>query len=92
MAQVCTVIQADPDSLAAALAALNKEVLLVEKTASNGKFLIISQSPSTGQTFSVIAGDPDMLATSLSTLVGGGSVIGFVSSTFSSAHYVIGYV
>lgn len=92
MAQVSQVIQADPNSLAAALTALNKEVLIVEKTASAGKFLVISQAPSTGQTFAVIAGDPDKLATSLAALVGLGNDINIVSPTFSAAHYVIGYV
>ena len=50
MAQVCNVIQADPTSLAAALLALNKEVLIIEKTSSAGKFLVVSQAPATGQT------------------------------------------
>jgi hypothetical protein len=92
MAQICTVIQADPDSLALALAALNKEVSIVEKTASAGKFLVISEAPSTGQTFEVIAGDPDTLASSIAALITGGSVINFVAPTFSASHYVVGYV
>lgn len=92
MAQVSRVIQADPNSLAAALNALNEEVIMVEKTASNGKFLVISKTPDIGQTFQVIAGDPDKLADSLTTLIGGGSVIAFIAPTFSAAHYVVGYV
>jgi len=92
MAQTSIVIQADPNSLAAALTALNREVLIVEKTASAGKFLVISDTPSTGQIFSVIAGDPDKLATSMATLIAGGKVINFIAPTFSAAHYVIGYV
>ena len=92
MAQICTVIQADPNSLALALAALNKEVSIVEKTASAGKFLVVSQLPSTGQTFEVIAGDPDTLAASIAALITGGSVINFVAPTFSASHYVVGYV
>ncbi len=89
MAQSCTVIQADPDSLALALAALNEEVLLVEKTVSAGKFLVVSQTPSTSQTFTVIAGDPDKLADEINTMIGGGSTIDLVISTFSAAHYVV---
>jgi phosphodiesterase/alkaline phosphatase D-like protein len=92
MAQVCTVIQADPQSLATALAALNSEVLIVEKTSSAGKFLIVHQSPSTGQTYSVIAGDPAKLAGELQTLATGGATVNFVAATFSASHYVIGYV
>lgn len=92
MAQVSQVIQADPNSLALALAALNEEVLIVEKTASAGKFLVVSQAPSTGQTFEVIAGDPDTLSASLNTLIGGGATIDIIAATFSAAHYVVGYV
>jgi hypothetical protein len=92
MAQVCNVIQADPASLAIALAALNKEVLQIEKTASAGKFLVISEAPSTSQLFAVIAGDPDKLASALATLIGAGRTINVVTQTFSASHYVVAYV
>jgi nitrate reductase NapAB chaperone NapD len=92
MAQVCTVIQADPQSLADALTALNSEVLIIEKTSSAGKFLVIHQSPSTSQTFEVIMGDPAKLADSLQTIITGGATVNIVCPTFSASHYVIGYV
>ncbi len=92
MAQVCNVIQADPNSLAVALAALGKEVLIVEKTSSAGKFLVISEAPSTSQTFVVIAGDPEKLASSIATLVSGGATINLITPTFSASHYVVAYV
>jgi hypothetical protein len=92
MAQTTQVIQADPTSLASALTALNREILIVEKTASAGKFLIVSKSPSTGQIFAVLKGDPDNISSGLSTLIGGGSVINIIAPTFSAAHYVVGYV
>lgn len=89
MAQVSQVIQADPTSLAAALLALGRQVLLVEKTSSAGKFLVISEAPSTSQTFSVITGDPDKLAASVTTLVAGGKTINIIIPTFSASHYVV---
>ena len=92
MAQVCDVIQADPNSLALALAALGKNVSIVEKTSSSGKFLVVSEAPSTSQTFIVITGDPDKLASDIAALVGGGHTIDFVAPTFSASHYVVGYV
>lgn len=92
MAQVCDVIQADPNSLALALAALGRKVTIVEKTSSSGKFIVISDAPSTGQTFVVITGDPAKLSLDISTLIDGGHTIDFVASTFSASHYVVGYV
>jgi hypothetical protein len=89
MAQVSQVIQADPTSLAAALLALNQEVLLVEKTSSAGKFLVVSEAPSTSQTFTVITGDPDKLAASVAALVSGGDTINLIIPTFSASHYVV---
>lgn len=91
MAQVCDVIQADPKSLALALAALGKNVSIVEKTSSSGKFLVVSQAPSTSQTFLVITGDPDKLAADLTALVGAGSIINLIIPTFSASHYVVVY-
>ena len=92
MAQTCTVIQADPNSLALALAALGKNVSIVEKTSSSGKFIVVSEAPSTGQTFIVITGDPAKLALDISALIVGGHTIDFVAPTFSASHYVVGYV
>jgi hypothetical protein len=92
MAQICNVIQADPDTLALALAALNREVLIIEKTQSAGKFLVISEAPSIGQIFQVIAGDPDKLASDLTALIVGGKTINVVTPTFSASHYVVVYV
>lgn len=92
MAQVCNVIQADPTSLATALAALNREILIIEKTSSAGKFLVISEAPSTGQSFTVITGDPDKLASSIATIVSGGDTINLVTPTFSASHYVVVHV
>lgn len=92
MAQVAQVIQADPASLAIALAALNRQVLLVEKTSSAGKFLVVSEAPSTSQSFTVVAGDPDKLASSIATLVSGGDTINLIIPTFSASHYVVVHV
>ena len=92
MAQVSQVIQADPTSLAAALLALNKKVLIVEKTSSAGKFLVISEAPAIGQLFVVIAGDPDKLANSIAALVAGGKTIQVIIPTFSASHYIVVYV
>jgi hypothetical protein len=88
MAQNCTVIQADPGTLAVELAALNEEILIVQKTASAGKFIVISQAPSTSQTFTVVAGDPDKLASEIDTIALGATV-NLVIPTFSAAHYVV---
>jgi hypothetical protein len=88
MAQNCTVIQADPATLAVELAALNEEILIVQKTASAGKFIVVSQAPSTSQTFTVVAGDPDKLASEIDTIALGATV-NLVIPTFSAAHYVV---
>jgi hypothetical protein len=92
MAQTSQVIQADPKSLALALTALGRKVTIVEKTASSGKFLVISESPSAGQTFVAITGDPAKLAADVTALIVGGHTINFIAPTFSAAHYVVGYV
>ena len=89
MAQVSTVIQADPQSLADALDALNAEVLIVEKTTSAGKFIVIYQAPSTSQTFTVIAGDPEKLSDEINDIIGGGDDVTLVIPTFSASHYVV---
>lgn len=89
MAQVCSVIQADPWSLAEELQALGEEIQIVEKTTSAGKFLVVSESPSASQSFEVIAGDPSTLAQQINAL--GATSIDLIISTFSSAHYVVVY-
>lgn len=91
MAQVCTVIQADPATLATHLAALGEQVLIVEKTKSAGKFVVISESPSTSQQFEVIAGDPESLSTAIQNLIDVGVTIDLIIPTFSAAHYVVVY-
>ena len=91
MAQSCTVIQADPWTLASELGSAGAGVAIVEKTSSAGKFLVVLDSAISGQTFEVIAGDPDKLAAELTTLVGGGSVINLIIPTFSASHYVVAY-
>jgi nitrate reductase NapAB chaperone NapD len=89
MAQVCSVIQADPNTLATSLAALNREVLLVQKTSSAGKFIVISEAPSTSQVFAVISGDPEKLVLDLAAIVTAGRAIELVIPTFSASQYVV---
>lgn len=91
MAQSCTVIQADPNSLALALSALSQEILIVEKTSSSGKFLVLSETAPTGQSFVVITGDPDKLASDLNALILAGNSIDLIIPTFSASHYVVVY-
>ncbi len=89
--QNVTVQQGDPWKLADDLAALNEEILIVEKTAASSKFLVVSQAPAIPQTIEVIVGDPDKLSDELNTLIGAGKSIDLVINTFSSAHYVVVY-
>jgi len=89
MAQVCTIIQADPDTLAVELAALNAEVLILEKTSSAGKFIVIHQTPSTSQNFAVVAGDPDTISLAIGAIVTGGDTVQIVSPTFSASKYLV---
>jgi len=91
MAQTCRVIQADPNTLAAELTALNEDVTVVEKTSSAGKFIVVSEAPSSGQTFVVIAGDPDTLSGGVNALITGGANIDLIVPTFSASHYVVVY-
>jgi hypothetical protein len=88
MAQNCTIIQADPWSLADALFALSEEVLIVEKTSSSGKFLVISQAPSTGQIFNVVVGDPEKISNEVNTILGSFDV-DLIIPTFSASHYIV---
>lgn len=93
MAQVCTVIQADPNTFKAeleTLAAAN-EIKLITKTKSAGKFLVIyDDAGTTGQLVEVIVGDPDLLSGSLTTIAAT-FTINIVSDTFSAAHYIVVY-
>jgi hypothetical protein len=92
MAQTCTVIQADPTSLVEALVALaaTEEIQLVQKTSSAGKFLVISEAPSTGQQLAVVVGDPDKLKDDINFFISiYGVSIDLVIPTFSAAHYVV---
>lgn len=91
MAQTCTVIQADPWTLATQLNAITDGIAIVEKTTSAGKFLVVQDSTITPQTFVVIAGDPDKLASEITTLIGLGNDVSLVISTFSASHYVVAY-
>lgn len=91
MAQSCTIIQADPWTLASELGSIGSGVSIVEKTSSAGKFLVILDSAISGQTFEVITGDPDKLASDVAALVGAGSVINLIIPTFSASHYVVAY-
>jgi hypothetical protein len=91
MAQTCTVIQADPWTLATQLASLARTIQIVEKTSSAGKFLIVSDTPATSQIFLVITGDPAKLASSIQTLIGTGKIIDIIIPTFSASHYVVVY-
>lgn len=94
MAQVCQVIQADPDTLAAELNTLasTNEIIHVVKTKSAGKFLVISDDAgSTSQIASVITGDPDKLVDDLDAIIATPYTIDLVVETFSAAHYVAVY-
>lgn len=92
MAQVTTVIQADPTSFAAALntlAAAN-EIQIISKTGSSGKFLVVyDNAGTTGQVASVIAGDPDKLSSDIAALIALPSTVEIVTQTFSASHYVV---
>jgi hypothetical protein len=91
MAQVCTVIQADPNSLKTALDTLaaSNEIQIVLKTKSSGKFLVIYDDTATAsQSVTVIVGDPDKLASEITTIAST-DTIDLVSSTFSASQYVV---
>jgi nitrate reductase NapAB chaperone NapD len=89
MAQLCTVIQADPQALATALTALAGTIEIVEKTTSAGKFLVVYDSAPSSQAIVVITGDPESLAASLNTIISGGDLIELIIPTFSASHYVV---
>jgi len=91
MAQLCDVIQGDPWTLADQLGLYTSGISIVEKTTSAGKFLVVSDSTLPVQTFVVIAGDPDKLASELSDLITAGNSVDLVIPTFSASHYVVAY-
>ena len=94
MAQVASVIQADPWKLASDLNTLaaSNSIQIITKTYSTGKFIIVRETGgATGQTAVVIAGDPETLKAQIDTLIAGGASIEIVSPTFSSAYYVVVY-
>lgn len=94
MAQVSSVIQADPNSLAAALNTLaaTDEIQIIQKTTSAGKFVVVSDDAApTGQVAVVIAGDPEKLASEIQDLIDASNTINLVVQTFSAAHYVVVY-
>ena len=91
MAQISTVIQADPWSLVTALTALPGNVSIVEKSSSAGKFIVVYDNSTDDQTYQVIAGDPDKLALEINALITSGKNIWFVTPTFSASHYVVAF-
>lgn len=91
MAQQSLVIQADPWTLQQELTGLAVGVKIVEKTSSSGKFIVITDDALNGQTYEVIAGDPDALSLAVNILIGAGAIIDFIAPTFSASHYLVGY-
>ena len=87
MAQVNTVYQGDPATVAAALNTLaaTQEILIIEKTHSAGEYIVVSDNAaSTGQTVSVAKGDPTTVAALLN-----GKTLNIVAPTFSAAQYLV---
>lgn len=94
MAQVTRVIQADPWTFAASLNTLaaTEQIQIIEKTASAGKFLVISDNAApTGQTAVVISGDPQKLSDEINAIIALPATVEIVTPTFSAAHYVVVY-
>lgn len=89
MAQISTVIQADPWKLATSLAALPGNVQIAEKSASAGKFIIVYDNTADDQTYTVVVGDPDKISASINTMITGGATIDLIIPTFSAAHYIV---
>ena len=93
MAQSCTVVQADPNSLKDAINALaaTSEITWITKTKSAGKFLVIADNAApAGQQSQVIVGDPASLAAALN-VIASTKTIDLVINTFSAAHYLVVY-
>jgi hypothetical protein len=94
MAQVASVIQADPWKLVSDLNTLaaSNTIQIITKTYSSGKFIIVRENlASTGQTAVVLSGDPATLKSKIDILIAGGASIEIVSPTFSSSYYVVVY-
>lgn len=89
MAQISTVIQADPWKLATSLAALPGNVQIAEKSVSAGKFIVVYDNTADDQTYTVVVGDPDKISASINALITGGATIDLIIPTFSAAHYVV---
>jgi hypothetical protein len=91
MAQISTVIKGAPEDVAttiAGLAAAN-EIQIVEKTFSNGDYLVIyDDTAGIGQSALVVKGDPASVASQINTIAGGATKI-IVSDTFSSGSYIL---
>lgn len=91
--QVCTTIQADPNTLSAALDTLaaTQTIVTVMKTKAAGKFLVVCDPSGTvGQMSDVIAGDPDTLAAAINAIAVT-YTIDMIINTFSASHYVVVY-
>lgn len=89
MAQQCTVIQGDPWTLASELQALAGNVLIVEKSSSSGKFIVVYDTVAVTQNFQVIMGDPEKVASEINALALAGDEPLLIIPTFSSSHYVV---
>jgi hypothetical protein len=89
MAQQCAVIQGDPQSVVSQLINLNGNILIVEKTTSSGKFIVIYDTIYANQTFTIISGDPSKLALEISSLITLGKIIDLITPTFSSSQYIV---
>lgn len=89
MAQQCTVIQGDPESLKTQLIALAGTIQVVEKTTSAGKFIVIYDTTPLAQNFTVVTGDPQKLSSEINAIIAGGDLIDLVIPTFSSSHYLV---
>lgn len=89
MAQICTVIQGDPWTLASELQAIDGNVTIVEKSSSSGKFIVVYDTISVPKNFQVVMGDPEKVASDINALVLAGDSSLLIIPTFSSSHYVV---
>ena len=89
MAQQCTVIQGDPESLKTQLIALAGNIQVVEKTTSAGKFVVVYDTIPVTQNFTVIQGDPQKLSSDINGIIAGGDIISLIIPTFSSSYYLV---
>jgi hypothetical protein len=92
MAQITTIIKGDPETLADQLAtlAVSNTIDIVQKTVSNGSFVVVYDNTATAlQTCIIIQGDPDTLANQINALISGGDTVDLIIPTFSAATYVV---